>query len=70
MVGIKDEVWAFDSLGCKLRAVFAAAGDVRVGGLPMQILYKSVDNVCCSLVHNIPFLSIKTSVWYHYFRFQ
>ena len=33
MVGIKDEVWAFGSLGCKLRAVFAAAGEVREVGL-------------------------------------
>lgn len=55
IVGIKDEVWAFGSLSCKLRVVFAAA----VGSLPMQILYKNVENICCRSVQNILLLSIQ-----------
>lgn len=48
ILGIKEETCAFGSLGCKLRAVFAAAGEGGVGGLLMQILYKNLDNICCS----------------------
>lgn len=39
-VGSKDEVWAFGSLGYKLRAMFADPGEVRVGGLPCRSFMK------------------------------
>ena len=42
---IQGEAYAFAWMECKLRAMFAASGEGRQGGLLEQIPYKNVDNI-------------------------